>query len=440
MPKKIVFKIVFLLVPFSIFTLAALAGPKEEYAEAALVYAAANASLAAYGDQTGAAFFGAGEGWEAVRPQNGETKDGRRIFRVQKTSVRNGQKIYIIAFRGTNSYKEAKTDLRINRVPFAGKSPDEIKINAGKRGVGEDRPKVHKGFLEYALAGFCAAGRQCPFYAAIKNNPQARLIVTGHSLGGAAAVLYAAVMAEMGVPQERIKVITFGAPAVGNHAFADKYKDRLDILRVYSRLDPVPASLALFPYAQLGRELMVKSDLRRQIIPHGMDQYADFAGKHYYDCRAKIAGDKDADPPAAHRGGKIVAALVYADDGGYGLETEYRYMRENLLDVYGKHLPRLAVLGAAKDGAGIKESAAAAGADYLLQALISARPVKTGKNKWIVTLSQSMTDLATGRIVAAASFNRQIKTGGSFFQASAYNAFRAAAQLAATDVNQPPPP
>ena len=62
----------------------------------------------------------------------------------------------------------------------------------------------------------------------LKQHPDRRLYLTGHSLGGAVASLVAERLVEKGVPKAQVPVITFGAPAVGNKAFADVYGKRID--------------------------------------------------------------------------------------------------------------------------------------------------------------------------------------------------------------------
>jgi hypothetical protein len=54
--------------------------------------------------------------------------------------------------------------------------------------------------------------------------PLPRIILTGHSLGGALAVLAAhELQRELGLPSEHLSVYTFGAPRTGNHAYAAEY-------------------------------------------------------------------------------------------------------------------------------------------------------------------------------------------------------------------------
>ena len=52
-------------------------------------------------------------------------------------------------------------------------------------------------------------------------NTDTRVLLTGHSLGGAVATLLAERLVSMGIDKDRVPVITFGAPAIGNAAFAE---------------------------------------------------------------------------------------------------------------------------------------------------------------------------------------------------------------------------
>jgi hypothetical protein len=70
-----------------------------------------------------------------------------------------------------------------------------------------------------------------------------RIHITGHSLGGALAILAAYRGVEVGVfPASRLLVTTFGSPRVGNAAFAKCFNkiEFLDVKRVVSPFDAVP--------------------------------------------------------------------------------------------------------------------------------------------------------------------------------------------------------
>ncbi|OAA56394.1 lipase precursor [Cordyceps fumosorosea ARSEF 2679] len=70
-------------------------------------------------------------------------------------------------------------------------------------------------------------------------NPGYKLVVTGHSLGGAVAALGGAYLRRAGIPAD---VYTFGAPRVGNDAFANFANAQAGglLLRMTHTDDPVP--------------------------------------------------------------------------------------------------------------------------------------------------------------------------------------------------------
>jgi hypothetical protein len=78
-----------------------------------------------------------------------------------------------------------------------------------------------------------------------KVSDQNPLIVTGHSLGGNLAIVYASYLSakfdKSGHPKNNINVITFAAPAPGNESFADDFNSKFPISeRIENTNDIVP--------------------------------------------------------------------------------------------------------------------------------------------------------------------------------------------------------
>jgi hypothetical protein len=88
--------------------------------------------------------------------------------------------------------------------------------------------------------------------------------VTGHSLGGALATLAAFDIQEAckTLPQMSLSIYTFGAPRVGNHAFARECRDKLpELWNVINDQDTVPrAAKFLFMYKRPGQRVLINSD------------------------------------------------------------------------------------------------------------------------------------------------------------------------------------
>lgn len=70
-----------------------------------------------------------------------------------------------------------------------------------------------------------------------QENPDYKLVITGHSLGGAVATLAAAVFRKQGL---ELTLYTFGSPRVGNEALAKYISASGTNFRVTHLNDPVP--------------------------------------------------------------------------------------------------------------------------------------------------------------------------------------------------------
>ena len=145
----------------------------------------------------------------------------------------DGEQIYVLAFPGTERKQDAIVDLRVTRVPFGGTTPAEFNaVAAAVENKSGANPLVHKGVHDYTQAalfseklsdfGNLTLGEVIA--RDLRTHPAYTLYLTGHSLGGAAATLAAARLSDMGVSPQQLRVITFGAPAVGNTALARAYE------------------------------------------------------------------------------------------------------------------------------------------------------------------------------------------------------------------------
>jgi triacylglycerol lipase len=151
-------------------------------------------------------------GFEQVTMLSSELGTGGFVASSQE------QGVTVVSFRGTQptSYRDIRTDLEVRMV---GGDDD---------GHG---PKVHMGFSR-SLASVASLLRE-----ATRDWSKA-LFVTGHSLGGALAMLYAD-SCESHPPKS---VYTFGQPRCGNGQFALQYDARLGerTFRLRNKADIVP--------------------------------------------------------------------------------------------------------------------------------------------------------------------------------------------------------
>ncbi|KAJ7762883.1 Alpha/Beta hydrolase protein [Mycena olivaceomarginata] len=148
----------------------------------------------------------------------------------------------VVVFRGTFSLKDAITDAKFLLVPF--ESPGIVEL-----------VHVHRGFL----GAYQNVSDQVVGIVAkeLKEYPTFRIVVTGHSLGGAIASL-AAPSIKAALPDAVVKLYTFGQPRAGNAKFA-RYVERMvgmeNIHRAVHTLDGVPTMVPrIFGYEHFATE------------------------------------------------------------------------------------------------------------------------------------------------------------------------------------------
>jgi hypothetical protein len=135
----------------------------------------------------------------------------------------------VVAYRGTWNLSDVSTDLNalLSIPPFLN--------NIGR---------VHKGFYDQ----FCESEKfildHIKLYCAQRNIAayDLKVVVTGHSMGGALATIFALKFA-LENPQALIKVVTFGCPRVFDFPAADYYNRKIgnDTVRIVQHhIDPVP--------------------------------------------------------------------------------------------------------------------------------------------------------------------------------------------------------
>ncbi|GMH41168.1 hypothetical protein BSKO_09078 [Bryopsis sp. KO-2023] len=141
----------------------------------------------------------------------------------------------LICFRGTYSASNVCTDLQLWRVPhFPKRSSNFMRTH----------PLVHRGFIKSwkALNDRIIAKVDKIMDSGGFDVGNARVLVTGHSLGGALAVLASLDMAvHCGIDKRRITCYTYGAPRVGNRTFVSEYNSMVpDTWQVVNDEDVVP--------------------------------------------------------------------------------------------------------------------------------------------------------------------------------------------------------
>lgn len=161
----------------------------------------------------------------------------------------------VIAFRGTRE----SVDWSISNLKAF---PVSLRDCADARSV-----KVHRGFqrtLDYGdkttrLRSLDSINEHLEEFALLDR----RISITGHSLGGALAILYATKFRAKwpDICERRlIEVVTFGSPAVGLQSFKKYYGDlAMKTVRIINRADCVPFTPPLF-YCHVGTEIWLRHE------------------------------------------------------------------------------------------------------------------------------------------------------------------------------------
>ncbi|KAF9050098.1 Alpha/Beta hydrolase protein [Panaeolus papilionaceus] len=144
----------------------------------------------------------------------------------------DSRKEIVVVFRGTSELADIVVDLNLIMKPLSSTGLTNIK-----------NEKVHSGFqFAYNVVADTVlkhAKTQSARY------PSYRIVVTGHSLGGAVASI-AALSIKAALPNIPLQLYTFGQPRVGNAEFASYVESRIgtaNIFRAVHTYDGVPTIL-----------------------------------------------------------------------------------------------------------------------------------------------------------------------------------------------------
>lgn len=114
----------------------------------------------------------------------------------------------------------------------------------------------HTGFITVSELSFPSVGKH--LISVIKENPNRKVVLTGHSLGGAMATMYAHILKQKYPSVSIESLITFGQPRCGNFKFTEYLNSlNLNYKRFVNTGDyiadvPVPFLKGLWSHAGLG--------------------------------------------------------------------------------------------------------------------------------------------------------------------------------------------
>ena len=408
-----------------VILLCVLAFPLRAFAAApdlsSLLFVEAAASEAAYSGELSellrARLMAAG--WEIVGAETvGHLGTVGRFFHMVRRDA-DGAKLRLIAFPGTERGSDIWTDLRMKRAAFGGHAPAEfLAVRDTPKEERGGMPLVHRGFLDYCQAALftdAAEGETAGerLAADLRAHPSEKLYLTGHSLGGAAAILAAARLSDLGVSPDQLIVTTFGAPAVGNEDFVRTYQDRFTLRRVVMRGDPVKDALpSPLGFHHFGERIDWQPARTTAAFPHTMTVYVDAALRRLYDTHDSsgaltfLVGQENR--TAGHTV-YLAPIVVEVDDA---LAEDVPYLRAVLRDA--QYVRNAATVFAPADTSGpldVSVQARAArtvGAEQMLVYRISGEKLRDAHETYRLTLERSVYD-RDGNLLAAGA--RSAATG-----------------------------
>jgi hypothetical protein len=404
---------------------------KTEYNRAYWTLFSLIASSAAYAPKDGIeTVYLRSHGWEFAPNR---ITDGKTTvhFITGKGVMAGGKPLYVISFRGSADKKDWAADFVTGQVVYGGKTLEESEKIAGflpggdrERDAAEAAaekagasvpPKVHKGFNSYAdltLRMLLTSGSY-EFLEQYRKEKDARLLLTGHSLGGAVATIVGQRLIDFGFDPDRLQVITFGAPAVGNKAFKQMYGDRLELIRVTNSEDPVPLTLqaVLRNYRQFGEEVRFRIPRTLNNMNHFLHIYLDAGLKNYYsalDASVK-KGVIQKEPDEQHVAVDKPEVLLYVESSGQekksrnsDVKTAMELLERFILNEYRNLFPNYIVVRSPLDP---YEAMNTHGADYLLQVKFDA-VTNQYNNNWFLTVEQTLSD-KNGNVLSSCSVSRR---------------------------------
>ena len=348
----------------------------------------------------------------AFSNQNKRASTNFVLFRSLEPSPQTNRYINILAIPGTEKMKDVEVDLRFGKVLFGGTNPAEFAEFAKTEKTTSADPLVHRGFNDYTQTAFFTTRPDGTMgvdkvFEIVKAESE-QLILTGHSLGGAVSVLLGSRLQCMGAPMDELEVVTFGAPAVGNQVFADKYGSKVNYTRYTMSGDPVHGMLQLLKsgYVQTGKEVKCQRNPNSYRFSHNMAEYLDYSIRNYLDVMEQdgmalndyvdtTAVSKKFSLPEKNIKGRVYltpAVITLPDE----LLNDKKYMSRltELLSDYGFDE---AVKGDETDTAAQLKGAQQAGCGRISRVAIDARQIK--KKVYQVTVNEEITD-AYGNIVS----------------------------------------
>mmetsp|Transcript_37375 Transcript_37375/g.60839 ORF Transcript_37375/g.60839 Transcript_37375/m.60839 type:complete len:845 (-) Transcript_37375:738-3272(-) len=202
----------------------------------------------------------------------------------------------IVAFRGTASTVNVMTDMKLTWVNFNPLMDEKIKpahsSNAFSELHAKETSKVHKGFNEAyrSIRSELAQVVKPLLYNADSGKQKRALFCTGHSLGGALAVLFSTDFSFSAISEKNTRLhvacTTWGCPRIGNYAFSKRAESLVPSLKRFvlagDIIPKTPPRWHRFPYKgyyHVGVEMLLdlhgnclrNPNLAERVFAHGLN-------------------------------------------------------------------------------------------------------------------------------------------------------------------------
>ena len=374
------------------------------------VYLAAAASLAAYNDRLGTLVNEAlqEEGWEITKYRYSTAAADARFIILRNKQVDSWEPTLTLAVAGTENFKDVKVDMKLGKVWFTGATQAEFNAAGAAIDVPDDKPKVHKGFYQYVQTAIDAGEDGHPIYKTLMSDPSQRLLLTGHSLGGAVATLGGARLLLAGVNPAQVEVLTFGAPAVGNAVFKQETEGKLALERVVLDGDPIPGLVQKVGggYEQFGKEVRWQEEDYMHQKPRSMAVYREGAMKDYYRARQEAEKAGEIVNPKQSEGEGPKAYVVPASFKlPQEMEAEQPFMQQVMERQYRRALKGYVLADTvAAAPSGDFEAAKQAGCQWLVRTEVQVTRLRQERNGHVISLNQMVYRVADGRLAATSDY------------------------------------
>jgi len=197
-------------------------------------------------------------------------------------SARLNSNTMVVVCRGTIGIEDNPRDWMNNLgtllVPLNSGKAKNIFRSVYNRFSHNKKPLVHSGFYDSSNNIIGSLKKELISFKI--QNPTGKVVLTGHSKGGAMAQILADEVSALGFEKEQIEVITFGAPKVGNHAFIEHIMEKANIKNIINDKDAVP-SILFGNYKMVPNIFKVSIDHVEAAKKEGFTQFRGMVAAHF---------------------------------------------------------------------------------------------------------------------------------------------------------------